>query len=95
MSKNPQLDASQDALENSEKYLANRVEMFQQMLSNLDISQSEKTELDHMVRNIRHYTYRVALSNASVELAKHLRGVYLECGDPTNSKSYWNYVSEL
>jgi hypothetical protein len=95
MSKNAQIDASKDSLETSEKYLANRVEMFQQMIFGLDISHSEKTELDEMVRNIRHYTYRVALSKASLDLAERLQGVYLACGDPTDSKPYWKYISDL
>lgn len=91
MSKNPQLEASTEELEKSQKYLAVATEKFLEGLSNLDIPRDEKINLDDLVKQIQHYTYRVALSNLSVQTAKTLQGVYLGCSDPTGSKEFWNY----
>jgi hypothetical protein len=93
-SKNPQLDASTESLEKSKEYLALVTEKFLEGLTNLDIPREEKMNLDKLVKQIQHYTYRVALSNISVQTAKTLQSVYLGCGDPTGSKEFWAYDGE-
>lgn len=91
MSKNPQLDASENSLAASEDYLAHTVNAFHQVLADLQVNKDVKTNLDDLVKQIQHYTYRIALSNASVQLAESLQSVYLGCSDPTNSSPFWRY----
>ena len=93
-SKNPQLDASNNAMESSQEYLAEATARFHKAISALDISHNERMDLDQMVKNIQHYTYRVALSNLSIQAAKTLQAVYLGCSDPTGSKQFWRYNAE-
>jgi len=94
MSKNPQLDTSTNSLELSEEYLKNANQKFLSALFDLDLTHSQKMELDQLVKRIQHYTYRVALNRQSVEMAKTLQNVYLSCGDPTRSEEFWSYAGK-
>lgn len=89
MTQNLQLEASTTSLETSEKYLAAANEQLMKALAALDISRDEKNQIDRIVKNIQHYTYRIALSNFSVQMAKTLQSVYIGCSDPTGSQTYW------
>jgi hypothetical protein len=91
MSKNAQLDASQASMKLSEEYLAMQIKTLHEIIDGLPIRGDDKMNLDDLVKQIQHYTYRVALSNASVKLAETLQSVYLGCSDPTGSQQLWQY----
>jgi hypothetical protein len=91
MSQNPQLDASQDSLATSKDRLAHKVNAVHQLIHDSKMSHDEAMRLDDLIKDIQHYTYRIALSNHSVKLAESLQNVYLGCSDPTGSAPYWQY----
>jgi hypothetical protein len=91
MSKNPQLDASQNSLAVSKDRLAHTVNAVHQLIYDSKMSHDEAMRLDDLIKMIQHYTYRVALSNHSVKLAEQLQNVYLGCSDPTGSAPYWQF----
>ena len=91
MSKNPQLDASKDALATSKDYLAHKVNAVHQLIHESALTHDEAMRLDDLIKDIQHYTYRIALSNQSVKLAESLQNVYLGCSDPTGSEPYWRF----
>ncbi len=91
MSQNPQLDASKNSLETSKERLAHKVNAVHQLIHDSKMSHDEAMRLDDLIKDIQHYTYRIALSNHSVKLAESLQNVYLGCSDPTGSAPYWQF----
>lgn len=91
MSHNPQLDTSKDALATSEDRLAHKVNAVHQLIHDSALTHDEAMRLDDLIKDIQHYTYRIALSRHSIKLAESLQNVYLGCSDPTGSAPYWQY----
>lgn len=89
MSKNKQIDATVDSLDYSSNILEERVENLYDLLESYGLDEKQMAKIDDMVSTIQHYTYRVALSEASLSIAKHLQGVYISCNDPTRRKRFY------
>lgn len=94
MSKNPQLDSSIESLDYSQEILEERIENLYDLLKSFDLTDQQMDAIDTQIGSIQHYTYRVALSEASVALAKQLQSVYVNCGEPTHRKKIWHIRRE-
>lgn len=89
MSKNKQIDATVDSLEYSREFLEEKINKLYDLLESFDLNENQMESIDLMIGNIQHYTYRIALSEASLSIAKQLQNVYIGCGEPTQRKKFY------